>query len=230
MFTVFLKMFCFYRDNTVYRLLSQALESPATADIRRSAFHSNCASRDDLRSRVGTKTPLGEYMSCLFETAAFMVASRDTVQNLLQAGCIAMLRDSRKTAPGGGLFLSLITILSKYCPQSFEGSSAHVQNWLSHSIQGSNDARRRSLSQSSRFQLADKDSTLLLLTITKLSSAYIWREQLVDQASGRKTVPKTLRTDGAVEESSALCEALLGWCKTCSDSKACYALSEVPNL
>ena len=76
-------------------------------------------------------------MSCLYETAAFMVASRDTVQSLLRAG-LAVAGDRERAS----FVLSLLSMLSKYCPQSFEGFEADIVNWLCVAVESDSGSRK----------------------------------------------------------------------------------------
>lgn len=233
-------LFCARSDNTVYRLLGQALESPCSSDATRasstnSSFHSNCAYRDDLRERVKSKSALGEYMSCLYETAAFMVASRDTVQSLLRAG-MAVAGDGDDAA----VVLNLLSMLAKYCPQSFEGFEADIVTWLRVTVEADTVSRKGRVSPLTSFRsnlftysnaakkptrvrssgvvvehtdLADKASTLSLVSIVKLSAAFLWPLPQLGCSNGSDTCE--------------LCDALLSWSRHCSDPEVCFALSEV---
>ena len=220
----------FYRDNNVYRLLSRALESPSsesvsstTSSAARTGFHSNCVYRDDLRSRVGSKSALGEYMSGLYETSAFMVASRDTVQNLVRTGKAIAETEGNVL---GGLILSIISMLSKYCPQSFEDSNEDLTNWLKLTIEGS---RRSRVGASKSDALPDKGAMLSLLSAIKLSAPYLWPVDVAGSSptNGRKSISKSLLKSTKTSEKNDMCDALFNWCANCSDAAACYALSEV---
>ena len=162
-------------------------------------------------------------MSGLYETAAFMVATRDTVQNLVCAGkSIA----EAETGMLGGLFLSLISMLSKYCPQSFEGSNQDLSGWLKFTIEG----HKRSRGGASRPDApADKNATLSLLSTVKLSASFLWPvcQVEISSSSGRKSISKPLSKKSSVSDKNDLCDALFGWCTSCTEPTLCYALAEV---
>lgn len=66
-----------YRDRIVFRLLGCCI-TPNDA-ITQSISH-----RDDLKTRVGSKTPLGEYVGILYDVAGCLLVNKRMVQCLLE--------------------------------------------------------------------------------------------------------------------------------------------------
>jgi hypothetical protein len=57
-----------HKDKTVFRLLDQAV-SPA------GSIEENCGFREDLKQRMDSKSPAGEYVAVLYDLASYSVAN-----------------------------------------------------------------------------------------------------------------------------------------------------------
>jgi hypothetical protein len=270
-----------FRDNHVYRLLGKALISPFTESANSAAvssasarlfsevssrsssstpgnssaekkgFHQFIVQRDDLRARLGSKSPVGEYASCLFETAAFMVANRNTIMALLQCGTLfpsrLRIEDSRKGKPNHdravnsveALILGLLTMLSKYCPQSFENCGDEIKDWLECTVsevsaapsdsrqlnrsrisesKGNDSIAEEYMAAKSVISIRDQASTEALLAIVRQTAAYIW-DTLPERVKSDNKSKQNRVADTALN-SNNLCNSLFSWGARCSDPDA----------
>lgn len=93
-----------FRDRTVFRLLEQCI-SPAD-----SVLHA-VQRREDLKQRLVSKSPLGEYIGTVFDFASGMTASMGMVQQLL--GHL----EGQGISAAATSCADLLALLAKYCPQ-----------------------------------------------------------------------------------------------------------------
>lgn len=93
-----------FRDRTVFRLLEQCI-SPAD-----SVLHA-VQRREDLKQRLVSKSPLGEYIGTVFDFASGMTASTGMVQQLL--GHL----EGQGISTAATSCADLLALLAKYCPQ-----------------------------------------------------------------------------------------------------------------
>lgn len=215
----------------MYRLLSRALDSQHSVSAKSlpcssNGFHSDCAYRDDLRSRVGSKTPLGEYLSCLYETASFMIGSQSMMQLIIGAGITtAQPQKHAESNDIGNLLLNLLSLFSKYCPESFEDSNEAISEWLQLIICGGGKHSRDKHAKSSKnVFLVDKNNALLLLSVVKLSANFLWPTKEGNREELKNSVQPNV---AAIRDSNSLCDFLFRCAKMCSDPDVCYSLSQV---
>lgn len=95
------------RDKTVFRLLHRSL-SPEDSVTEASAH------REDLRQRLDSKSPLGEYAACLYDAASFKVANSGMVGSLLH---YAVTPSPGGRTELGTIAATLLIALAKHAPQ-----------------------------------------------------------------------------------------------------------------
>jgi hypothetical protein len=110
------------KDKTVFRLLLNSLSSTDSVGDA-------CAHRDDLRQRLDSKSPLGEYVACLYDAAGHKVANKGVVIDILNymvspssADCGPELQAVTST---------LLAALAKHVPHAFKDAARLLEAWLS---------------------------------------------------------------------------------------------------
>lgn len=227
---------------------------PVNSPPDRTGFHANIVYRDDVRARFGSKTPLGEYAGCLYEMSAFMVANRNTVQHLLMGVASLITRsaatDSKKTKQDATItnaelsILNVLSVLAKYCPQSYEGAHDLVNDLLDSVVGVEAEAKTvETAAKSSKKSKSDStvapDATELLviknrdilsqlLTMIKGTAQYLWPLEVAQSDASEKPNQRRASQEPAPRGSvdNKLCRALLDYGARCSETEACYALAE----
>jgi hypothetical protein len=93
----------------VFRLLDSCV-SPADSVAQ------SVQRREDLKQRLVSKSPLGEYIGTVFDLASFMTANAGTVQSLLaHMEGLSVSADATSSS-------ELLVMLAKYAPQVRVGS------------------------------------------------------------------------------------------------------------
>ncbi len=108
------------KDKNIFRLLSRAAQPLDTAA---DALHG----RDDLRGRVDSKSPLGEYVGRLCDAAGYLVANEDIIA--------ALVRHATEMPPeNSACIAALLAMLAKQVPRAFSASADPLEGWLATQV------------------------------------------------------------------------------------------------
>lgn len=109
------------KDKTVFRLLLNSLSSS-------DSIGDACAHRDDLRQRLDSKSPLGEYAACLYDAASHKMANEGAVVGMLQYAVSPSSMDSEPDLQA--VTSTLLTALAKHVPNAFCNTASMLEVWL----------------------------------------------------------------------------------------------------
>ena len=110
------------KDKNIFKLLGRAVSPQDNIIVA-------LRSREDLKGRVDSKSPLGEYISKLYDAAGYLVVNENIIKYLLEHASTTSA--SAKHMKSSLNSAHLLCLLSKNVPKSFTRAADGLQNWLS---------------------------------------------------------------------------------------------------
>ena len=104
------------RDKTIFKLLQHALEPADT-------ITEGIASRDELKQRLDSKSPLSEYTCIVFDFAGYLVANEGILSALLKYAMAVDPSEAQSAA-------HLVSSLAKHVPKIFSVAAADIEEWV----------------------------------------------------------------------------------------------------
>lgn len=95
--------------------------------------------REDLKQRVVSKSPLGEYIGMVFDFASYLASPAGTVHALVEH--LSSLSVTAEATPCS----DLLVVLSRYAPQAFRSSAEGLVDWLNTCVGFEASRTRREL-------------------------------------------------------------------------------------
>jgi sister chromatid cohesion protein PDS5 len=106
------------KDRNIYKLLARAAQPlDATSEVFKG--------RDDVRSRVDSKSALGEFVGRLCDTAGYLIANEDIIDTLVNHAS-SLKPDSENAST----VASLLALMAKVAPKAFSVSADGMRDWL----------------------------------------------------------------------------------------------------